>query len=374
MKALASIPNAHTDSVLCCTIHMPRKLLLSGGEDACLCFADLSSNKHLGRLTTSEGEAITSVVCSPADEHTAFASAGRAAFRLDLRKGLDETSVVETIKVNQDEINGLAIDASGCWLAAADDNCEVQVVAVGGPATSASGRPLYKTLRRGHGNLASSVTFRPSRPTEVVSGGLDCRVVRWDFQKLRQLHTWDMNNETMVSNGQICNPPMVHCVTAPDAAAEAPYNRLIAAARGDGCVVLYDGDFRPPAQVSGKGKQAARSGKSDASSSKGGDSGRGDEEKPDTGLRWAAGGEQGGHTAAVNCVCFLPGTSGKALVSAGNDGKLCLWNWEAGVEPTAVLKHRAKINWVCCAAEQVLGMDAVLADVKGRIVAVSLPS
>jgi hypothetical protein len=65
-------------------------------------------------------------------------------------------------------------------------------------------RAPYKTLRRGHSNICSSVAFRPHRPWEVLSGGLDAAVVRWDFSRLRPLHTWNLSGEAAASKGVSC--------------------------------------------------------------------------------------------------------------------------------------------------------------------------
>lgn len=338
-----TIPSEHTDSVLCCTRHPTRRLLLSGDEAGALCFTDLTSRSPVGRLRAGDGsEAVPCVACSPGDDHTVLAGAGAALLRLDLRKDLGEAAVVDTYRVNADEVNAVAIDAGGAWAAAADDAGEAAVVSLtggGGP------KPAFKTLRRGHSNICAAAAFRPGRPAELLTGGLDCRVVRWDFTRLRQLAAFDMNGEAAASNGQFCNPPMVNCL-----ATVVAHPTLVAAARGDGCVALYDVDYRPPAPGKGKAK--------------------GQEEGPAPGpLVWASGPHSGGHTAAANCVAFAGG--GGRLYSVGNDRKMCVWNWQEAAEPAAQLAHRAKINWVCAGGGGGGGEpDAVLADVAGRLVAV----
>jgi len=358
------LPSGHTDALLCCVVHEVKKLVLSGGEDASICFTDPSSKQPISKFTQKEGDVVASIVCSPADEHTVFASAGQHVLHLDLRRSLGEESVIDTFRINQEEINNLSIDTNGHWIAAADDSGEVQVISVGngsGSAQSPSTTRTYKTLRRGHSNICSSVSFRPNRSTELVTGGLDCRMVRWDFTKLCQLHVWDMSGDTLTSNGQIFNPPMVNGVATPTMS-ELPYSRLVAAARGDGCIALYDGDTRPSATAGGRSRHAINSRSSRKATAT---SGR----EVDTGIRWLSGPDQGGHRAAANSVCFTPDSGGKSLYSVGNDKKICLWSWEVSAEPVMEVKHSSKINWVCPGGG-VGGIDAMIGDVRGRLVGV----
>ena len=364
------IPSQHTNSVLCCTLqpHGSQRLLLSGDEDGCICFTDLKERICLGRLRPSEGDAIPSVCCSPIEEHTTFAAVGSSIVRLDLRKSLGEDAVLATYTVNTDEVNSIAVDSTGTWLAAGDDSGEVQVISLNQSNSTTPNRPTFKTLRRGHTNICSAVTFRPSRPSELLSGGLDCRMVRWDFTRLRQLTSFDMNlGEMAASNGQFCNPPMINALaTCSESGIEFP--SLVAAARGDGCVALYNADHRPAAPAaSSKGKKGASSAAATSSS----DSSK--EDKPSGALCWAAGTHQGGHTAAVNCIAFVDGTLGKKLFSVGNDRRFCIWDWQKQVKPVAELRHRAKINWVCSTGEASgSGISAVIGDVSGRLIGITL--
>lgn len=185
--------------------------------------------------------------------------------------------------------------------------------------------------------------------------------------------------------GQVFNPPMVHSVVVPDTE-DRSLCRLMALGRGDGYISLYDIDSKPvlppragtkgsgsgggsasggSSKKSGKGKQkgggragssAAGGGGGDAvavastaaaASSSGaehrgnssGGSGVGEEAAADAPDPWQVpfvpgrvcllGREHGGHTAAVNCLSFLHGSDWQRLLSAGNDGRLLLWDWNA---------------------------------------------
>jgi WD40 repeat protein len=152
---------------------------------------------------------------------------------LDLRHSLDATAVCCSYAVSQEEVNSIAVSAAnGGWLAAADDAGEAHVMSLqpqqgmaqpsshaqGGAAAAAEGQTAVeaaaaaaapvrvpatcKTLRRGHSNICSSVAFRPHRPWELLSGGLDATVVMWDFSRLRSLQTWNLNTEATASRGE----------------------------------------------------------------------------------------------------------------------------------------------------------------------------
>lgn len=209
--------SGHCDSVCCCEILAPRKLLISGGEDGLICLADLSSQTSVGAVHQSAGEAVTALCPSPLDEHTVYAAAGKAVLALDLRKGLDSTALLGSAAVNVEEVNALAATmASGGWLAAGDDAGEVAVLSLpslsealasssgAGGSSGRPSKPQYKTLRRGHANICSAVAFRPHRPGELLSGGLDSRLLRWDFARLRPLQAWDLGGEAAASGGERC--------------------------------------------------------------------------------------------------------------------------------------------------------------------------
>ncbi|PRW58024.1 WD repeat-containing 53 [Chlorella sorokiniana] len=358
----------HTDSVLTCAVLPGPKLLVSGGEDGAICFTDLTSLKPTGRLEVppSVGEAVPSLCGHPGEDHTLFAAAGSCVLELDLRAGLGPAAVRRCFAANADEVNCVAASAAnGGWLAAADDAGEVQVIslapAAGEPSTSSAAgssaaatgtataaaadgdfprpaRPAaYKTLRRGHSNIAAAAAFRPHRPWELLSGGLDSTVVKWDFSRLRPLQSWNLGSEATASGGQLFNPPMVHCLAVPQTD-ERTLGRLMAVARGDGCVSLYDADWKQPAASSSSGGSGSgRKGKGGASSKRGGAGGKQQQAAAGAavppGRLALLGREQGGHTAAVNCVTFFPG--GRQLVSAGNDCRLLLWNLGVAQEQQA---------------------------------------
>ena len=397
------IPSQHTDSIISCAVHPTRNLLISGDEDGCLCFTDLTTRSPVGRLRHEDGDAIPSVCYNPSDEHSAYAATGTSILRLDLRKKLGEEAILDTFNINTEEINSIDVDPTGSWIAAADDSGEIQIISLktsspSGGGTSAprsSSKPSFRTLRRGHTTICNAVSFRSSRPNEILSGGLDSRMVRWDYTKLRQLTSFDMNTSNGGGldgdgGGQFLNPPMINSL-AVCRESDAEFPSLVAVARGDGCVALYNADSKPTlnTNTSGGGGKGASGSKNNSNKSnkkqsndnvtskQGKDSQRA-QEKPSTALCWASGIHQGGHSAAVNCVTFLNKTAGSRLLSVGNDRKVCVWDWKNAVEPVDQMLHRAKINWVCNARGDGGaggggggGVDAVMADVAGKLIALT---
>ncbi len=73
----------------------------------------------------------------------------------------------------EEEVNHIAVNARGDTLAAADDSGGVALI-------SLSTHALARTLRKQHTNIVSAVAWRPNRTAELLSGGLDSRVVAWD--------------------------------------------------------------------------------------------------------------------------------------------------------------------------------------------------
>ncbi|KAK9829594.1 hypothetical protein WJX72_006785 [[Myrmecia] bisecta] len=308
----------HRDAVLTC-IADGRHQILSGSEDGTVCSFDVRAQQVVQRLRVGSGEeAVPSVRLHATDEHRVFACAGSVAYEVDLRKG--DGAAVQQWDYNSEEVNQLAVNARGTFLAAADDAGEVKVIDL------RTGK-LHKTLRHVHDNICSTVAFRPHRPWEVVSGGLDSKLVQWDFGSGKAKRIWRSGGEAASLDGQIFNPPLVHSMAVPATDAR-PFTRLAVAARGDGNIVVYDLD-------------AECSSDSSSSKSKRGMQRQRHAEQHQTQPRLCIlGREQGGHQAAVNHVSFVEASQGRQLLSGGNDKQVLLWNWPAAVSP-----ERSTVDW-----------------------------
>lgn len=182
----------------------------------------------VGRLHLAGEEDVTSAVFSPTATGLLYVSHGETVSVLDPRslKG-----AVEKLQgAGEEEINSLALNETGSALAVADDSGAVRVLELQGGTVS-------RTLRR-HTNICSSVAFRPHRPNNLVSAGLDMQVMLWSLQKTRPL--WTLSLQEVVEEeeghqqkaGQLFNPPLAHCVSV------ATCGNVLACAAEDGRVHL----------------------------------------------------------------------------------------------------------------------------------------
>ncbi|KAM8902827.1 WD repeat-containing protein 53 [Spinachia spinachia] len=218
----------HSTSILCVGVSSgPESLLASGSESGEVTVWSPEGNV-IGRLTLSGEEDSTSVVFSPAAPSQLYVSHGDSVSVLDPRslKG----PVEEFQGAGEEEINALALSDTGSALAVADDSGAVRVLEL-------PGGKVCRTLRR-HTNICSSVAFRPNRPNNLVSAGLDMQVMLWGLQKTRPLWTLNLQDVTEEEDdhqqrpGQIFNPPLVHCLSV------ASCGNVVACAAGDGWVHL----------------------------------------------------------------------------------------------------------------------------------------
>lgn len=466
-------------SLLCCALspHDGGTTLAAGGEGAAAMLFDVRSGGDAvtARLTASAGcferdDAVTSVAFNPGRPELLYCASGCAVTAWDVRmlptgdrasrgssvereapqrtadgsnrsvsgdadgEGAERRSgspghlaPVHRYAFNADEISHVAINKKGAALAAADDGGEVAVVDISGGG--ASGK-LIRTLKGGHGSLASGALFRDHKPWDVVSGGLDCAVVKWDYSRTSPVARWNITElaaaetaaeaetegATPSGQTQMCNPPFVHAVASapgsddPAAASCADValaaRRLVAAACGDGTVALIDVDLPAPGAASSGAGRTNRAGKGKSKSGRaggGGDDGGG-----------AFGGTRRvlflgrvpgeGHASAVNHVAFPGWGGGGLLLSGGNDRHVKLWDWRAvaaessrregeggngvggggsgtercprdGPDPKGLVlsfKHGRKVNWLCGsfspeAAAATGGADTFVADTSERI-------
>ncbi|GJN38048.1 hypothetical protein PR202_gb27056 [Eleusine coracana subsp. coracana] len=250
-----------------------------------------------------------------------------------------QSKPLETYNYNRDEINQIAVSSKG-FLAAADDSGDVKIV-------STIQKCLYKRLREAHASLflsdlSTDLQLRTIRSLEamdsdtfylaVITGGLDSKLIAWDFSKGRTLFSIDygspelQNGSSSSSAGQCFNPAFVHSVAVSEESTLGGLHKVCAVARGDGAVDVVDLEYEL-ASVKSKGHSRAAG---STMGSKGTDHGDGKSNHSHV-KRIHLDYAMSGHTAAVSCVTFSAfGEKGKFLVSGGNDASVKLWDWSKG--------------------------------------------
>lgn len=208
----------HKSSVLSLDVNREGVLASGGEEELCVWSKDGSSQTKLSYHSVHDSKEVNSVCFCVKNPERLYTSCGNKIFGYDLR---NLSSAVCEFEFNEDEINQVVIHDKGSHAAACDDSGEIKVIEV------QSGR-LFKTLKNKHDNICSAVQFRPNRPWEVVSGGMDFRVVSWDFSSgraLEELNVQELGGESD-EGAYLVNPPFVHSIHM------AGNGRMFAAALG----------------------------------------------------------------------------------------------------------------------------------------------
>ncbi|XP_022077796.2 WD repeat-containing protein 53 [Acanthochromis polyacanthus] len=218
----------HSTSILCVGASPGPEGLLASGSEGGKVTVWSQEGTIISRLALPGEDDSTSVVFSPAAPSQLYVSHGDTVSVLDPRnlKG----PVEEFQGAGEEEINSVALNETGSALAVADDSGAVRVLEL-------PGGKVFRTLRR-HTNICSSVAFRPHRPNNLVSVGLDMQVMLWGLQKTRPL--WTLNLQDVAEEeddhqqrpGQLFNPPLAHCVSV------ASCGNILGCAAEDGRVHL----------------------------------------------------------------------------------------------------------------------------------------
>lgn len=162
----------HSASILCVGASSgPEGLLTSGSEGGEVAVWS-QDGTIIGRLILPGEEDSTSVVFSPAAPGQFYVSHGDKVSVLDARNL--KSPIEEFEGAGEEEINALALNETGSALAVADDSGAVRILELPGGKVS-------RTLRR-HTNICSSVAFRPHRPNNLLSAGLDMQVMKEEFR------------------------------------------------------------------------------------------------------------------------------------------------------------------------------------------------
>ncbi|XP_019108391.2 WD repeat-containing protein 53 [Larimichthys crocea] len=218
----------HSTPILCVGASPAPEGLLASGSEGGEVTVWSQEGTIIGHLRLHGEDDCTSVVFSPAAPGQLYVSHGDTVSVLDPRNL--KSPAEEFHGAGEEEINALALNDTGSALAVADDSGAVRVLEF-------PGGKVCRTLRR-HTNICSSVAFRPQRPNNLLSAGLDMQVMLWGLQKTRPL--WTLNLQDVAEEeddhqqrpGQLFNPPLVHCVSV------ASCGNIVGCAAEDGRVHL----------------------------------------------------------------------------------------------------------------------------------------
>ncbi|KAK4399260.1 WD repeat-containing protein 53 [Sesamum angolense] len=337
----------HTAAAICCIASCIRPgLVATAAEDGRVCWYDLRCKDMLFSMDVGNGDAVSALCFKPGNEDIIYVSVGNEVKCFDLHMTASWNQL-ESYSYNKDEINQIACHPKSSFLAAADDAGDVKIIDV-------HQRCLYKTLRAGHKSICSSVQFLPWRSWEVITGGLDSKLVMWDFSKGRPNKIMDFGSGG--DSGQCCNPAFVHALVVPDLDIVDKVGKVCVVARGDGVVNIINIESELAAlksKMSTKPKLGSKSNPKSHSSAA--DSQSTDQNDRNLRLDYSV----GGHVAAVSSVAFsMFGEKGKFIISGGNDKSVKVWNWSkyrddsgqtsSGNELlSSSISLSRKVNWLC---------------------------
>ena len=166
---------------------------------------DINVNNEHG--LTSDEYPLNSVTFNPSDSNKFYISSGMQVLVYDMRKC---SAYLTKFDLNEDEINQLCVNSTGRYLAACDDLGEIKVIDI-------QESRLFKTLGRRHDNICSSVQFRHKKSWQLLSAGLDCNIINWDFSSGKPQQIFNMNDhilkQTEGNQTSFINPPFVHSLS-----------------------------------------------------------------------------------------------------------------------------------------------------------------
>ncbi|KAI9021400.1 WD40-repeat-containing domain protein [Phycomyces nitens] len=299
--------NGHKAPVICLKYakqsFLGENLLASGSEDNTCRIWDLRSSRAVKGIQNLN-DPVSSVAFAPQPSSpNIYLSSGTKVFTFDLRNtGMILTEAAREYEFSTDEINAIDVNEKNTFLATADDNGHINVVDL-------SSHKIHKSFSKKHNSIAMAVKFRPKKPWQVWSGGLDSKVFQWDFSRGMITESFDMNPKEPTA-AQMFNPPFVYSL------AVSKDGQKIAAGLGDSTVQI----------VSYETKKRSK------------------HDEPNMARL------ENGHNSMVNGLTFASQTK---LISGSSNGSLAVWEWlgSEGEPPrlsqTFQLDNEfIKLNWI----------------------------
>ncbi|PWA71151.1 transducin/WD40 repeat-like superfamily protein [Artemisia annua] len=335
----------HKAMATCCiaSTHRPG-LIASSDEDGRVCWFDMRSKDVLYTMDVAQNP-ISSLCFKQGNEDILYMSSENEVKVFDVHM-LASWKPLESYNYNKEEINQITCNSKSSFIAAADDGGDIKIIDI-------RQKCLYKTLRAAHESICSSVQFLPWRPWEVITGGLDSKLIMWDFSKGKPFKVMDLGKsdpENSSGAPQCFNPAFVHAIAVPEVDMLDKVDKICVVARGDGVVdvINIESEFEvAKSRASSKPKKGGQP-----------KSTKPENQDQDRRTRLRLDYTSGGHTAAVSCVAFSKfGEKGKYIISGGNDKAVKAWNWSRYFEADQTCDNNdllhlnidlsRKVNWLC---------------------------
>jgi len=226
-----NVLKGHKGPVSCLSLSPSGNLLVSGSQDATVRIWNLKTGKVIKAIKDcfkndkGENSDISSVCFSTVNENELFVASNHRIYFFDLTESpmiiLKENFIYD---FNLDEINEIKVNDTGNYLAACDDFGVIYIVDL-------ETKKLLKKPHNGHDNICTCVEFRPKNKWEVWSGGMDCKLFKWDISRGIPTRNYNMLNVNINSkNIQMVNPPFVHRISI------SSDGHTIAVGLGDGSI------------------------------------------------------------------------------------------------------------------------------------------